>query len=159
MNCTVGLDARYISFVNPTIRVGSSFAVLAVETIQLFIIEKNSKVRQALKARLGSSTRIEVVGTAQSPREAIQRFDEFEPDVILLDAKTAGRPQHVASAINNLRKNCANTGIIVLTSYAFEREREAALDSGAAQYLLKDIDSEALIREIEALGKSRVQEA
>jgi CheY-like chemotaxis protein len=51
------------------------------------------------------------------------------------------------------------SSVIVLTSYAFEAEREAALDSGAVQYILKDIDSAALIGEIESLGKPSVQQA
>ena len=127
-----------------------------MDTIRLFIIEKNSKVRQALEARLGSSTDIEVVGTARGAAEGVRRFPDLQPDVVLLDAKTAGRPRDVADVVSDLAQE--KSSIIVLTSYAFEAEREAALDSGAAQYLLKDIDSAALIREIETLGKSSVQQ-
>ena len=128
-----------------------------MDNIRLFIIEKNSKVRQALEARLDSSSDIEVVGTARGAAEGVRRFSDLEPDVVLLDAKTAGRPRDVADVVSDLAEE--GSSIIVLTSYAFEAEREAALDSGASQYLLKDIDSAALIREIETLGKSSVQQA
>ncbi|MFQ5921780.1 MAG: response regulator transcription factor [Anaerolineales bacterium] len=128
-----------------------------MNTIRLFIVEKNSKVRQALEARLSSSSRIEVVGTARAAVECVRLYPELEPDVILLDAKTAGRPEQVAEVVSELAQQ--GSSIIVLTSYAFEAEREAALDSGAAQYLLKDIDSAALIHEIESIGKPRVQQA
>lgn len=130
---------------------------LNVDSIRLFIIERNSPVRQALEARLSSASHIEVVGTARAGAEAVHRYPELKPDVFLLDARTAGRPQDVADVVSELAQQ--GSSIIVLTSYAFEAEREAALDSGAAQYLLKDIDSAALIREIESIGKSRVQEA
>lgn len=128
-----------------------------MDTVRLFIVEKNSKVRQALEARLSSSTRIEVVGTARGAAEGVRSYSELEPDVILLDAKTAGRPKDVADVVSDLSQQ--GSSIIVLTSYAYEAEREAAMDSGAAQYLLKDIDSEALISKIESLGKRSVREA
>ncbi|MFQ5942489.1 MAG: response regulator transcription factor [Anaerolineales bacterium] len=128
-----------------------------METIRLLIVEKNSKVRQALEARLSSSSHIEVVGTARGAAEGIRRYPELKPDVMLLDARTAGRPKDIADVVSELRQQ--GPGVIVLTSYATEREREAALDSGAARYLLKDIDSAALISEIESLGKSSIQAA
>jgi DNA-binding NarL/FixJ family response regulator len=128
-----------------------------VDNIRLFIVDKNSKVRQALEARLSSSSRIEVVGTARGAAEGVRRYPELKPDVTLLDARTAGRPKDVADVVSELSRQ--GPSVIVLTSYATEREREAALDSGAARYLLKDIDSAALIGEIESLGKSSIQPA
>ncbi len=128
-----------------------------VDSIRLFIVDKNSKVRQALEARLSSSSRIEVVGTARGAAEGVRRYPELKPDVTLLDARTAGRPKDVADVVSELSQQ--GPSVIVLTSFATEREREAALDSGAARYLLKDIDSAALIGEIESLGKSSVQPA
>ncbi len=131
--------------------------VPARDMIRLFIVDQNSKVRQALEARLSSSSYIDVVGTARDPAEGMRLYLKLKADVILLDAKTAGRPEDIAKAVGGLAKQ--GSKIIVLTSYAFEAEREAALDSGAAQYLLKDIDSTALIREIESLSKPSVQQA
>lgn len=128
-----------------------------MDTIRLFIVDQNSKVRQALEARMSSSTCIEVVGTARDPAEGMRLYPKLKPDVILLDAKTAGRPNDVADVVGDFAKQ--GSSVIVLTSYAFEAEREAALDSGAAQYILKDIDSAALIGEIESLGKPSVQQA
>ena len=43
-------------------------------------------------------------------------------------------------------------GIIVLTSYADDDEREAAMHAGARRYLLKQIDSARLLNEIEAVA-------
>ncbi len=128
-----------------------------VDNIRLFIVDKNSKVRQALEARLSSSSRIEVVGTARGAAEGVRRYPELKPDVTLLDARTAGRPKDVADVVSELSRQ--GPSVIVLTTFATEREREAALDSGAARYLLKDIDSAALIGEIESLGKSSIQPA
>jgi len=131
--------------------------VPSMDTIRRLIVDKNSKVRRALEALLNSSSRIVVVGTARDAAEGILSYSELKPDVTLLDARTAGRPRDIANVVGELAEQ--GSSIIVLTSYAFEAEREAALDSGAVQYMLKDIDSAALIREIESLGRPGVQQA
>jgi len=128
-----------------------------MDTIRLLIVDRNSKVRQALEALLNSSCRIEVVGTARDAAEGIRSYSELKPDVTLLDARTAGRPKDVANVVSALAEQ--GSSIIVLTSYAFEAEREAALDSGAVQYLLKDIDTAALLGGIESIGRSSIQQA
>jgi DNA-binding NarL/FixJ family response regulator len=43
--------------------------------------------------------------------------------------------------------------LVVLTSYQKTWEEEAAARAGAVTYLLKDLDSEQLIRRIEALAE------
>ena len=153
--CTVGHAAQFLSFIH--LPAWPRPAISVMDMIRLFIVDQNSKVRQALKARLSSSSHIEVIGTARDPTEGVSRNLQTKPDIILLDAKTAGPPEDVAKAVGDLAGQ--GSSVIVLTSYAFEAEREAALDSGAAQYLLKDIDSTALIREIESLNKPNVQQA
>ena len=155
--CTVGHAAQFLSFIHLLPRAWSRPAISVMDMIRLFIVDQNSKVRQALEARLSSSSHIEVIGTARDPTEVVSSNLQTKPDIILLDAKTAGSPEDVAKAVGELASQ--GSSIIVLTSYAFEAEREAALDSGAALYLLKDIDSTALIREIESLNKPNVQQA
>ena len=156
-NCTGINISHFLSFIHLLPRFKWRVAVLIVNTIRLSIVEKNSKVRQALEARLDSSSHIEVVGTARGAAEGVRQYSELKPDVVLLDAKTAGRPRDVSEVVRDLASK--GSSVIVLTSYAYEAEREAALDSGASQYLLKDIDSAALIREIESLGDPSIQEA
>ena len=153
--CTVISLSRFLSFIHPPFWVWAHISPLTVETIRLFIVEKNSKVRQALEARLSSSSRIEVVGTARGAAEGIRLYPELEPDVTLLGARTAGRPKDIADVVSELSRQ--GPSVIVLTSYSTERERDAALSSGAVKYLLKDIDSAALIGEIESLGKSSLR--
>jgi DNA-binding NarL/FixJ family response regulator len=153
--CTVSNLSPFLSFTHPFNREWSHITQLTVEAIRLFIVDKNSKVRQALEARLSSSSLIEVVGTARSAAEGIRRYPELKPDVMLIDARTAGRPKDIADVVAELSQQ--GPSVIVLTGYSTETEKEAALDSGAAKYLLKDIDSAALISEIESLGKSSLR--
>jgi CBS domain-containing protein/CheY-like chemotaxis protein len=94
---------------------------------------------------------------ARDLQEGINYACSLKPDVILLEPKPAdGRddPQRITT-FEHIRRETANghpTAVIVLTSYIDEAEREAALRAGARRYLLKEIDSDRLIAEIEAVA-------
>jgi DNA-binding NarL/FixJ family response regulator len=94
-----------------------------------------------------------VVATANSFRKGIELTIELRPDVVLLELK-GGSHKTLRDPIGDMREALAGhpAGIIVLTSYADDVEREAALQAGANRYLLKRIDSLSLLREIEAVA-------
>jgi CBS domain-containing protein len=128
-----------------------------MKKIGLIIVDEHSVVRHALGARLSSSPKIDVLAVACDLQEGIHYACSLKPDVILLEPKTAdGRddPQRIVT-FEHIRRETANghpTAVIVLTSYIDEAEREAALRAGARRYLLKEIDSDRLIAEIEAVA-------
>lgn len=123
-----------------------------MNSIRVLIVDEHLAVRQALAARLGSFPHIEVVGSAQNFREGLERAQALHPDVILLELKGKDSiwPNPVAEMNETLADHPA--GIIVLTSYADDDEREIALQAGARRYLLKHIDSARLLTEIEAVA-------
>ncbi len=87
-----------------------------MEAIRLFIVEKNTKVRQALAARLSSSSSIEVVGTSRNAAKGVRRYPELKPDVTLLEARTAGRSKDISALVRALSQQ--GPSVIVLTSYS-----------------------------------------
>jgi DNA-binding NarL/FixJ family response regulator len=123
-----------------------------MNNIRVLIIDEHLVVRQALATRLNAYAHIEVVATARSFQEGLERARAFQPDVILLETKGASslQPDPVGEMSRVLGDHPA--GIIVLTSYADDSEREAALQAGARRYLLKHIDSARLLSEIEAVA-------
>ena len=85
------------------------------------------------------------------PLKALEAAREFLPDVILLELTGArDRVNPVGEMHVALAEHPA--GIIVLTSYADDDEREAALKAGAHRFLLKQIDSARLLNEIESVA-------
>lgn len=123
-----------------------------MKIIKVLIVDEHLAVRQALAARLRAFSHIEVVATAQDFREGLECARTTRPDVILLELKGASslQPDPVGELKGALADHRA--GIIVLTSYADDDEREAALSAGACRYLLKHIDSTRLLNEIEAVA-------
>jgi two-component system nitrate/nitrite response regulator NarL len=120
--------------------------------IRLLIVEGHPAVRQALAERLGSCTTIEVVGAADDFVTGQRLARALRPDVILLELKISGPTAPAAIFALAAEAHEWPVGIIVLTSYTDAEERAAALKAGARRYLLKDIASDRLIAEIQAVA-------
>jgi DNA-binding NarL/FixJ family response regulator len=122
-----------------------------MKQIKVLIIDEHLAVRRALAARLGSFSHIDVVASAASFSEGLEQVDRCRPDVILLELSgTRDRLNPVGEMNEALAGHPA--GIIILTSYANDDEREAALEAGARRFLLKQIDSARLLSEIESVA-------
>lgn len=126
---------------------------LPMKNIKVLIVDEHLAVRQALAARLRAFPHIEVVATAQDFREGLECARSIQPDVILLELK--GSSSLEPDPIGELNKALAGhpAGIIVLTTYADDDEREAAQEAGARRYLLKHIDTTRLLNEIEEVAE------
>ena len=119
---------------------------------RLLIIDDREGVRQALEARLGKAPEIELIGSTGSSEDGIRIVLEQKPDVALLEIKMAdgtglGACRRIASS---------GASVIILTSYVDEAERQAAFEAGASRYVLKNIDSERLIKAIQAVRSDQV---
>jgi DNA-binding NarL/FixJ family response regulator len=103
-------------------------------------------VRQALVSRLQQTGQLEVVGSTGSSEDGVLQAEALRPNVVLLETKRSdGSGLEICRRI---ARGDASTTVIVLTSYEDEEERQAAYMAGAALYILKDIDSTQLLREI-----------
>ena len=130
---------------------GSTGSGKPMDQIKVLIVEEHFAVRRALAARLNSFSHIEVVATACNFSEGLEQVGRCQPDVILLELKGT---RDLLNPVGEMNRALAGhpAGIIVLTSYADDGEREAALQAGARRYLLKQIDSARLLSEIEAVA-------
>ena len=112
----------------------------------VYIVEERPQVRTALAARLGQSPQITVMGHRGEAQAALAEIEASQPDAILLEVKRAdGMGLEILRRLADLP---ARPKIIVLTSYPASWERQSAERTGADAYVLKDIESEELIRVI-----------
>lgn len=125
---------------------------ISMDAIKLLIIDEHPAVRQALVIRLRSSGHLAIVAVDNNLREGLQHAQQLAPDIILLGLKsTRKEPSYLlADVVHQLAFSGA--GVIVLTSYVDVVERELLLQAGARRYLLKNINSERLIAELEAVA-------
>ncbi|MFQ5873251.1 MAG: response regulator transcription factor [Dehalococcoidia bacterium] len=116
--------------------------------IRVLIVDDHEKVRPALIAKLGGEHDLQVMGTAASTDGELEEALQFEPDVVLLDVKrNDGEGLEICHRIVRARPS---TRVLILTSYPDAREKREVLATGAAGYLLKDLDFQELLEQIKA---------
>lgn len=128
---------------------------LAMDEIRLLILEEHAAVRDALQVRLESSPNLEIVAACQNKDFWQLEHPNDEVDVVLLGINS-GRQRPLTPIIRDVKAfNLSGTAVVVLASLADDLEKEIILQAGAQRYLLKDINSQQLIAEIEAIGESK----
>lgn len=124
---------------------------LGMSTTRIVIIDEYDQVRQALERRFRRLPNVAVVGSTGNYLTGVDLVRQQRPQVVLLELK--GRRHQLFNPVRQLLNQARSPmGIIVLTSYSDEDERASALTAGASRYLLKDINTNQLVREIEAVA-------
>lgn len=110
--------------------------------IRILVVDDHTLFRRGLTALLGRDPRFSVVGDAADAGAAQRRAQELQPDLILLDNHLPG--VNGVDALPALREAAPAARVLMLTVSEDEADLAAALRNGAAGYLLKTIDSDAL---------------
>jgi len=106
------------------------------------IVEDDRLLQEQLVKILGEAKNIEVLLAVFSGEEALERIPAAAPDVVLLDINLPGKSG--IDCIRDLKKQCPNTEILMLTAYEEEDNIFNALREGASGYLLKTSTPEEL---------------
>ncbi len=112
------------------------------DTIRILVVDDHTLFRRGLTALLARDPQFEVVGDAADAGEAQRRAQELQPDLILLDNHLPG--VRGVDALPALREAVPRARVLMLTVSEDEQDLSAALRAGAAGYLLKTIEGEAL---------------
>ena len=114
--------------------------------IRVLIVDDHAVVRRGLRAFLDLQPEVEVVAEAADGATAEALTSTLRPDVVLMDLVMPGTDG--IATIRRLRQSVAGAAILVLTSYLDDVHVFAALEAGAAGYLLKDVQPDDLVRAI-----------
>jgi NarL family two-component system response regulator LiaR len=117
-----------------------------VGAIRVLIVDDHAIVRDGICALLATKPDIEVVGEAGNGREAVSKAQSLLPDVILMDLMMP--EMDGIEAIRRIVAHRPGARILVLTSFAADDKVFPAIKAGAMGYLLKDSESEDLVRAI-----------
>ncbi|WP_181150914.1 response regulator transcription factor [Paenibacillus sp. PCH8] len=98
----------------------------------------------------------QVIGTAASGREALSRFEELEPDLTIIDIRMPGMTG--LEVIKEVRRNHPSSHFLILSGYADFDYAKKAISYGVDGYLLKPVDEEEIIGELERLATVLTQE-
>lgn len=122
--------------------------------IGVLLVDDHQVVRRGLRTFLEVQDDIEVVGEASDGDEGIARAEELRPDVILMDIKMPGTDG--IEALRRLRELGNPARVLIVTSFTEQRTAVPALRAGAAGYVYKDIDPDALAGAIRSVHAGHV---
>lgn len=122
--------------------------------IRVLIADDHPVVRQGLRTFLGIQDDIEVVGEAEDGTSAVTLAESLKPDIVLMDLKMPGVDG--LTALAELRARGVTARVLVLTSVTERGHVLPAVQAGAAGYLYKDVDPQALVQAIRAVNDGHV---
>ena len=130
------------------------------ETIEVLVVDDHEVVRRGLLAFLGSEPDLHVGGEAGGGAQALDLLAEMEaegrrPDVIVMDLQMA--PVDGIESTRRIRALYGDMKVVALTSFAEEERVHAALQAGAAGYVLKDSDADDVAAAVRAAHRGEVQ--
>ncbi|KAA6224370.1 DNA-binding response regulator [Streptomyces albofaciens JCM 4342] len=122
--------------------------------IRVLLVDDHQVVRRGLRTFLEVQDDIEVVGEASDGDEGIAAAERLRPHVILMDVKMPGTDG--IEALRKLRELDNPARVLVVTSFTEQRTVVPALRAGAAGYVYKDVDPEALAGAIRSVHAGHV---
>lgn len=123
------------------------------ESVTVAVVDGDARTREGLIRRLRQMPEISVLGGAMDPDEALSLVSDRRPAVLVIDHR--GMLCEGAELLGRVRAAAPGVGIVVLTSYVTEPEGAELRRAGAHAIVVKEIDSEALVRTIRAVAERR----
>jgi len=121
--------------------------------IRVLTADDHSVVRAGIAAMIANETDITVVAEAANGEEAVLRYSEHRPNVVLMDLRMP-KVDGVA-AIRAIRAADPDARIVALTTYDGDADIHRALSAGACSYLVKDVLVGELVNAIRAAAAGK----
>jgi len=121
--------------------------------ITVLAADDHPLIRAGLVAFLGAEPALEVVAEAGDGEEALEKYRELRPDIVLMDLSMP--VMDGLSATRAILEEFPNARVIVLTTYGGDEDIHRALDAGAMGYLVKDMVGADILNVIRAVHGGR----
>lgn len=121
----------------------ATVAPAAVQQASVLLVDDHALMRTGVANIINQERDLRVIAEASNGVEAIAAFEQFRPDVTLLDLRMP--VMEGVEAVRQIRARDPRARVIVLTTYDTDDEISRALKAGAKAYVLKDISADLLI--------------
>jgi DNA-binding NarL/FixJ family response regulator len=122
-----------------------------MKRITVLLADDHMVVREGLRKLLQAEDDLEVVGEAQSGRQAVELTRKLFPSVVVMDI--AMPLLNGLEAARQIRTSMPGTKVLVLSAHNDDAYVDQAIASGAAGFLLKQTSSHDLSRAIRTVQK------
>jgi len=115
------------------------------------IVDDHTIVRKGIRSLLENNEKIEVVGEAKNGNEAIDKFRQVIPDIVLMDF--AMPILNGLEATRQIKKQFPEVKVLILSMYKDEEYIINCLKAGALGYVNKQTTPEDLLKAIDTVYK------
>ena len=122
-----------------------------MKPITILLAEDHTVVREGLRKLLATEADLEVIGEAQTGRQAVALARKLRPAVIVMDI--AMPLLNGLEATRQVRKALPETKVLILSAHNDDAYVEQAIAFGAVGFLLKQTSSHDLSRAIREVQK------
>ncbi|HEY0655152.1 MAG TPA: response regulator transcription factor, partial [Chryseosolibacter sp.] len=124
-----------------------------MEKIKILLVDDHKLMLKGLVSLFSGRDRFEIVGTANSAEDAINKARTMRPDVILMDIKMQGMSG--LEACRWIKDGDDQIKIILLSMEVRKDFLSIGIQSGISGYLAKDIDDQELFEAVEAVHRGK----
>jgi DNA-binding NarL/FixJ family response regulator len=118
--------------------------------IRVAIVDDQALVRAGLARILSPADGFEVVAECGDGKQAVEELPALRPDVVLMDVRMPALDGIAATA--ELRHLEEPLDVLVLTTFGEDEVLWAAIEAGAAGFILKDSTAEDLLAAVRAVA-------
>lgn len=122
-----------------------------MQKIKVLIVDDHTIIRRGLRSLLQTEQDIEVIGEAETGRQAVQVAVALKPDVVLMDI--AMPLLNGLEATRQITKQAPACRVLILSSYNDDEYVHELTEAGGAGYLLKQADFTDIVRAIREAKK------
>ncbi len=128
-----------------------------MKKIRVMIADDHSLIREGLKQLLEFDGSIEIVGEASNGIECLERLNDFNPEVLLLDINMPEK--NGIEVLKEMKSLGSPVKVLILTVHNELEYLMEAVEIGVDGYILKDSESSELKKAIQAVleGENYIQ--
>ncbi len=112
-------------------------------SIKIFFVDDERLLLESLSVFFSTDEEFEIVGSAASAEEALEKLSHVRPDVMLVDLNMAGIGG--VRLIGEVKRRMPEVRMLVLSTYYDDQSITTALSEGADGYILKSVSSSEII--------------
>src|SRR6185369_12125484 len=122
-----------------------------MKPITVLLAEDHQIVREGFRSLLEHESDLEVVGEAETGRQAVQLTRKLRPAVVVMDI--AMPSLNGLEATRQIRKDFPETKVLILSAHSDDAYVEQVAALGASGFLLKQTSSDVLAKAIREVQK------
>jgi DNA-binding NarL/FixJ family response regulator len=124
--------------------------------VRILLVDDHPIVRQGLRTLLEGRPGWEVVGEASDGLEALDKVDNLQPDVVVLDVTMPRMNGLEACRLIQQKQKTSGPEVLFVTQHDSPQMMHEALHAGARGYVVKSNAARDLLEAVEAVSQHRV---